>query len=132
MGNTKLKTFKLYLDEISELKRLAKKHGVSETDIVRLSLEVMRRWSDGELNFALTVMLPEVVVTRASGKRERLMPFYTLENGQITKGGLSLESPVRLNTDKKTKIDARALVRKLVLLENEKAKDKIVSYKLNG
>lgn len=131
MGNTKLKTFKLYIDEISELKRLAKKHGLSETDIVRLSLDVMRRWSDGELNFALTVMLPGVVVTRASGKIERLMPFLSLENGNITKGGLYLGSPVRLKTEK-TKVDARDLVRELVLLENEKAEDKIISYKLNG
>lgn len=131
MGNTKLKTFKLYDDEISELKRLAKKHGLSETDIVRLSLEVMRRWSDGELKFDLTVMLPEVMVTRASGKRERLMPFYSLEAGEITKGGLSLESEVRLKL-KSSKIDSRELVRELVFIENERAKDKIVSYRVNS
>lgn len=131
MGNTKLKTFKLYDDEISELKRLSKKHGISETDIIRLSLEVMRRWSDGEIKFELTVMLPEIVVTRESGKRERLVPFYSLDGGEITKGGLSLEWPVKLKFTK-SRVDSRELLRELVLRENEKSKDKIISYKLNG
>lgn len=130
MSKTKLKTFKMQEDEISELKRLAKKHGVSETDIVKLGLEIVRQWNDGECEFALSILLPQIMVTFADGNRAKLFPFYLMEGGKIAWGGLFDDANVPLKYDRFT-VNERVIIKDLIADYNRLCpSNKIISFKV--
>ncbi|MEJ5328476.1 MAG: hypothetical protein WHU54_09570 [Candidatus Bathyarchaeia archaeon] len=130
MSKTKLKTFKMHDDEISELKRLAKKHGVSETDIIKLGLEIVRKWNDGECEFALTILLPQIMVTFEDGTKAKLFPHYVMEEGKIACGGLFDDANVPLKYDRFTVSD-RIIIKDLIADYNRLCpSNKIVSFKV--
>lgn len=130
MSKTKLKTFKMHDDEISELKRLAKKHGVSETDIVKLGLEIVRQWNDGQCEFELIVMLPQIMVTFENGTRAELYPYYLMENGKIAWGGLFDDANVPLKYDRFT-VSERVIIKDLIADYNKLCpSNKIISFKV--
>jgi hypothetical protein len=130
MNNKKLKTFRMHDDEISELKRLAEKHGVSETDIVSLGIEIVRQWSDGECEFALSVMLPQIMVSFNDGTRAKLLPHYLIEAGKITWGGLFDDANVPLKYDS-FRVSERAIIKDLIDDYNKLCpSNKIVSFKI--
>lgn len=127
---SKLKTFKMEHDEVTQLKSLSRRLGLSEADTLRLALRLLEDWNEEKFDYEMVVRLPKVTLKRNNGKTEECEPFYLVEKGKVTFGGLFETANTKLDSFAYNKKTHKKIIKFLIDIENKISIEKIISYKI--